>query len=79
MSVDNYYIKVNSRLNHTSRFIPFHTTTTETEMELAIPNTYTNVLLTIAAESQGRVGPEVMIGIYSGNVNIRTILNLFLA
>ena len=66
MDVDHYVINCRSRLNDTSTITPFSTKTLETSMEVFNVNQNTDVFFTIAAVTQGIVGPEAMIGIFSG-------------
>ena len=70
MDVDQYYVTYTSGWYENSRFEQCVKEAAETEFEVAClePNTYT--LFTIAAQYQGRLGPQVSIGISTSNVHI---------
>ena len=67
MDVDHYIIKCRYRFNQATTDAPFSIKTTETRLNLSTVNQYTDMFLTIAAVFQGRIGPEVMIVICTGN------------
>ena len=66
MDVDHYIINCRSRLNDTYSITNFSTKTSETSMEVFNVNQNKDVFFTIAAVTQGIVGPEAIIGIFSG-------------
>ena len=68
MDVDHYYIKCTCRLNKTTTIDLLFTKTTRTEIEVSKLNSYIDAFFTVAAEYQGKIGPEVVIGIHIGNV-----------
>ena len=68
MDVDYYHIKCLLRLNEKTKIELFCTKVTKTEIELSKLNSYIDALFTVVAEYQGRIGPEVIIGITMGNI-----------
>ena len=66
MEVDLYYIKCTCRLNEKTKIDLFHVKTKKTEIEVSKTNSYIDAFFTVVAEYQGKIGPEVMIGIYIG-------------
>ena len=71
--VDHYCIKIRPRYDKKNKTTSIVMKTLKTEIEIVNINQYTesDMILTIAAESQGRIGPEVTIGISKGIVFVK--------
>ena len=70
MDVEHYFITVLSTLNEGYGNPVCVVKTIQTEIEFYDFEPQTNVLFTIVAEYQGRVGPKVTIGTVTGNTCI---------
>ena len=73
MNVDRYFITYQCGWDETVQFHHVAMENVPTQFELANFNPNTYALFTIAAEYQGRIGPTVSIGIFTGKLIFRYI------
>ena len=78
MIVDHYLVSYMSGRQEMNEFVNFVRQSVETEFIISDLDPYTFGLFTIVAEYQGKLGPEVCIGLSTGKYNVHVCSECFL-